>query len=186
MSRPAGGPANLSDPLAQSGTVTLRRFRADDIDAFLAYRGDPEVARYQGWKEMTHEEAAGFIAAVGTEALFKPGEWSQLAVALPGTDALMGDVGIRIEADASAAEIGITLSRDAQGRGLGRATIELLTALVFEVTPVGKIWTITDARNARSLALIDRLGFAFSHTETDESATPPLVEHFYVTARSAG
>ena len=30
--------------------LVLRRFRPEDLDAFVAYRSDPQVARYQGWE----------------------------------------------------------------------------------------------------------------------------------------
>ena len=30
--------------------LVLRRFRPQDLDAFVAYRSDPEIARYQGWE----------------------------------------------------------------------------------------------------------------------------------------
>jgi len=29
--------------------LSLRPFRVDDLAAFVAYRSDPEVARYQSW-----------------------------------------------------------------------------------------------------------------------------------------
>jgi len=30
--------------------LVLRRFRSEDLDAFVAYRSDPETARYQSWE----------------------------------------------------------------------------------------------------------------------------------------
>ena len=30
--------------------LVLRRFRPEDLDAFVAYRSDPETARYQSWE----------------------------------------------------------------------------------------------------------------------------------------
>ena len=30
--------------------LALRRFRPEDLDAFVAYRSDPRVARYQVWE----------------------------------------------------------------------------------------------------------------------------------------
>jgi RimJ/RimL family protein N-acetyltransferase len=29
--------------------LVLRRFRSEDLDSFVAYRSDPETARYQSW-----------------------------------------------------------------------------------------------------------------------------------------
>jgi len=33
----------------RSERLELQRFRPDDLAAFVAYRSDPAVARYQGW-----------------------------------------------------------------------------------------------------------------------------------------
>jgi RimJ/RimL family protein N-acetyltransferase len=33
--------------------LVLRRFGPEDLDAFVAYRSDPEVARYQSWEAPT-------------------------------------------------------------------------------------------------------------------------------------
>jgi RimJ/RimL family protein N-acetyltransferase len=33
-----------------SERLVLRRFRPEDLDAFVAYRSDPEIARYQSWE----------------------------------------------------------------------------------------------------------------------------------------
>ena len=30
--------------------LVLRRFRPQDLDSFVAYRSDPEIARYQNWE----------------------------------------------------------------------------------------------------------------------------------------
>jgi RimJ/RimL family protein N-acetyltransferase len=30
--------------------LVVRRFRPEDLDAFVAYRSDPQVARYQRWE----------------------------------------------------------------------------------------------------------------------------------------
>ncbi len=43
-------------PLA-AGAVRLRALRTGDVDDFLAYRSDPEVARCQGWQPMDRDAA---------------------------------------------------------------------------------------------------------------------------------
>jgi len=35
----------------RTARLRLREMRAADLPAFVAYRQDPEVARYQGWDE---------------------------------------------------------------------------------------------------------------------------------------
>ena len=50
--------------------LVLRRFERDDVEAFAAYRGDPDVARYQSWQDYTHAEAEAFVAG---DAGHRPG-----------------------------------------------------------------------------------------------------------------
>ena len=43
--------------------LIIRQFCDSDLEPFLAYRNDPEVYRYQGWKTpYLREDAADFIA----------------------------------------------------------------------------------------------------------------------------
>lgn len=44
-----------------AGAVFLRALPADDVDDFLAYRSDPERARYQGWQPMDRDAARVFL-----------------------------------------------------------------------------------------------------------------------------
>lgn len=54
--------------------LLLRRFRETDLAPFLAYRNEPEVARYQDWEGCTEAEARGMIRALEREEPFAPGE----------------------------------------------------------------------------------------------------------------
>ena len=48
----------------ESERIVLRRFRDSDTEPFLAYRADPDVARYQSWEDYTRDEAKRFVAAM--------------------------------------------------------------------------------------------------------------------------
>ena len=74
-----------------SERLLLRRFRPDDLDAFVAYRSDPQVARYQSW-EVPYQlgQARQFLEELQVIHPDTPGEWFQFAVALRGTDRLIG------------------------------------------------------------------------------------------------
>src|SRR6185437_16278254 len=50
-------------PTLETARLRLRRFREDDLEPFLAYRNDPEVARYQSWEHTSLAEAQAFIQA---------------------------------------------------------------------------------------------------------------------------
>ena len=68
----------------ESERPILRRFAHSDLAPFLAYRNDPEVARYRGWDSCTGREALDFIRGMGSSEPGTPGEWFQFAVELKG------------------------------------------------------------------------------------------------------
>src|SRR4028119_1094420 len=76
--------------------LLFRRLRESDLVSFLAYRNDPEVARYQDWEGCTEGEARGMIRALQQEEPFVPGEWFQFAVELQETGELVGDLSFRV------------------------------------------------------------------------------------------
>ncbi|MDR7335733.1 GNAT family N-acetyltransferase [Roseateles asaccharophilus] len=137
--------------------MKLRRLAATDLAAFQAYRGDPDVGRWQGWTPQADEQALAFLNEMATIPLFQPGQWSQLAVADAQTDRLIGDLGIHVSADGLEAEFGFSLARAAQGRGIATAAVRAAIALVFEQTGVQRIHAQTDARNSACIRLLERL-----------------------------
>jgi RimJ/RimL family protein N-acetyltransferase len=146
--------------------LTLRRFQDDDLLSFVAYRSDPQVALYQSWSSIDHDEARDFIRRQQRAQFGVPGEWFQTAIALRETDALIGDVGVCIKADdAACAEIGFTLAREHQGKGFGAEAVRLVLAFVFEKTAVERIEGTTDSRNTASIELMRRVGMRQERTE---------------------
>jgi RimJ/RimL family protein N-acetyltransferase len=62
--------------------LVLRRLREADLEALVAYRADPEVARYQGWSGEGHFlENVWFKGAWGDEFLYAllGREWARAA-----------------------------------------------------------------------------------------------------------
>src|SRR3712207_1305880 len=101
----------------ESERLILRRFAGSDLEPFLAYRNDPEVARYQSWDSCTEREATALIEGLKSEQPGTPGEWFQFAIESNETCALVGDCALRVEEDGKQAEIGFTLAREHQGKG---------------------------------------------------------------------
>lgn len=138
--------------------TTLRQLSHSDLARFQAYRTDPQVARYQSWEKMTDEEAMAFIHSTRSQQILVPGTWSQIGIAYSDNDFLIGDVGIRIDQVQEEAEIGFTIARDYQNRGIGKETVREAIKLIFEHTRVKRIIGITDERNLASLKLLKALG----------------------------
>ena len=176
-----------AEGLPRSGDrFVLRRLSGDDLREFQAYRQDAELGRYQGWSPMSDEDAAAFLGEMSTIALFSPGNWTQLAIADPRTRCLIGDIGIFLDPHGRHAEIGFTLARHAQGRGLATAAVAEAIRLVFAATGVARIIGITDARNTASIQLLERVGMRKAKTTQAVFRAEPCVEFEYVVQRHEG
>jgi RimJ/RimL family protein N-acetyltransferase len=141
--------------------LVLRRFRPDDAPSFAAYRGDPAIARYQGWDETySLDDAERFIGELATTHPGVPGEWFQIAVAERATDVLVGDCALSVDArDPARAEIGYTLAPAHHGRGYATEAVEALIGYAFGRLAVERILATADERNAPSIRVAERLGF---------------------------
>ncbi|MEM7643987.1 MAG: GNAT family N-acetyltransferase [Pseudomonadota bacterium] len=156
------------------GDIVLRRFRSSDAEAFHGIRSDPEVGRYQSWDPLDRNGALRAVTAMETEPPFPRGGWWQVAIARPGDDELVGDLGLHLAADGTELELGITLARTAQGQGLAPQAIRAAADLVFAETPARRIVLITDARNAAMLAVLARLGLTQVDTLHDQGFPEPV------------
>jgi RimJ/RimL family protein N-acetyltransferase len=109
--------------------LVLRRFRPEDLNAFVAYRSDPETARYQSWEAPYRpSQARQFLHELEAIHPDTPGEWFQFAVALRHTDRLIGDCGAHVQAeDSRQAEIGFTLAPQYQGHGYATEAVRRLS-----------------------------------------------------------
>src|SRR4029077_3126060 len=106
-----------------AGPVVLRRLAASDLGDFQHYRSDPSIGQYQGWTAMSEAEATAFLEEMSEVPLFRPDRWSQIAIADCVALRLVGDIGLFLREDGREAEIGFTLRRESQGRGLGAAAV---------------------------------------------------------------
>ncbi len=141
--------------------LVLRALRADDAEAMLAYRSDPEVMRYQSWEPQSIDDVRAFIASVVSPAEpYAPGTWRQLAITIRATGELIGDCGVHVPAnEPEQAEFGMTLAPAFQGRGYAAEAIRALLRLAFDTLGKHRVFGSIDPRNARSVALMRRTGF---------------------------
>jgi RimJ/RimL family protein N-acetyltransferase len=141
--------------------LLLRPFQADDLRAFVAYRSDPEVARYQSW-DVTYSiaDAESFLNSQRGLVFGQPGEWLQLAIVDREAGTLYGDCAVRVVTDQPAtAEIGITLARTSQGKGLATEALTAVVTELFEQHGIHRVIAETDDRNLAVGRLFERLGF---------------------------
>lgn len=140
--------------------LSIEPLALSDLDSFVDYRQDPEIARYQSW-EPSYSKAQGKELIEGQLGVRLPGkdQWLQLGIRHRTTGELLGDLAIHsIEDDQSIFEIGFTLARQHQGQGFAReAARKLLEQLRLQGAT--KFFANTDSRNAPSIKLLTELGF---------------------------
>ncbi|MDO7877291.1 GNAT family protein [Hymenobacter sp. ASUV-10] len=140
--------------------LTLRPLRPADLPAFLAYRSDPNVARYQGFEPYTEAQAEAFIASQTNQPIpAPPGEWVQIGIARAEDDLLLGDCALHLDGhDPRLAEIGITLSAAFQGQGYAQEALRGLLRFCFETLELHRVIANMDVRNAAAVRLVEQLG----------------------------
>jgi RimJ/RimL family protein N-acetyltransferase len=143
-----------------SQRLVLRRFRAEDLDAFVAYRSDPKIARYQNWEAPYRpSQARQFLQELQAIHPDTPGEWFQFALALRGTDRLIGDCAAHVGADdPRQAEIGFTLASQHQGSGYATEAVRRLLHYLLVERGKHRVRATCDDRNTPSAAVLERVG----------------------------
>jgi RimJ/RimL family protein N-acetyltransferase len=141
--------------------LILHAFEAGDLPAFVAYRSDPGIARYQPWDETySIADAERFLADLDGLVLGQPGVWVQLALVDPTDGALLGDCACHVSTNPPrTAEIGVTLAPASQGRGLAGEAVRALVTALFDRHRLHRVIAQVDDRNQPAHRLVERLGF---------------------------
>lgn len=138
----------------------LRRFRPEDLPDLVAYRSDPDVARYQSWEApYPAHRASRMLTELELRHPDTPGHWFQFAVARSGDDRLIGDCGVHVPDDEPrVAELGFTFATRWQGSGYATEAVRRLLDYLFDDRAKHRVYASCDPRNVRSAALLRRVG----------------------------
>lgn len=146
--------------LLETARLTLRQFKESDLEPFLAYRNDPEVARYQGWDvPYPRQEGIEFVHEM-TAANPVQSKWLQVAMELKSTQAMIGDVAFLIKRDDERqAMIGYSLARPYWGNGYAFDAVSGLLSYLFGELRLHRVAAECDVENTASWKLLEKLGF---------------------------
>ena len=145
----------------ETDRLLLRHFRDSDLEEFLAYRSDPQVARYQGWSA-PYDAMIGraFVDEMKNAVPGTPGKWFQAAIEFKSLKTMLGDCAFQVMADEPRqAHIGITLARPNWGKGYGEEACRCLLNYLFDELDLHRVVAICDVENIASFTLLKRLGF---------------------------
>jgi RimJ/RimL family protein N-acetyltransferase len=150
---------HLPTTFFETPRLRVRPFSAADIPAFVAYRADPDVARYQSWSDYTAERGEAFIESLQGATPGVPGEWFQFALEAHSDHTLVGDLALKVDADEPReAEVGFTLAPAQQGKGYATEALAGLLGYAFETFGLHRVVAVTDALNGPAAALLERVG----------------------------
>jgi RimJ/RimL family protein N-acetyltransferase len=149
-------------PIATS-RLLIRPLLPADAVAVFAYRSLDDITKYQMWKPSDISEVRRFILEQRGLIPGLPGSWYQMAILLQDSGELIGDCGILVSmGETGAAELGITLTRDAQGKGFAAEALSALIDYCFSTLHMTRILARVYQHNASAITLVERLGFSFA------------------------
>ena len=153
-----GAPLRHPEPPLTDGRVTLRAWRRDDVAAVAAFGLDGDNVRFgdvpAGRRE---DDAAAWLAAM--ERMRRDGRAVAFAVADARTDTVLGSCDLRLPYP-RVGEIGYLLDPAARGRGTMTRAVRLMVGWSFDELGVVRVQAFVSPDNARSIRLLERLGFA--------------------------
>lgn len=147
-----------------SERLGIRPLGVDDIPAFVAYRRDPEIARFQSWDEaFTEADARSLVSGQPRSHVPIPGEWVQLGLHLREASSapteIVGDVAVGADAiQPMTFELGVTIARASQRQGYALEALGTVIEWLMDDIGAHRVVMQGDARNAAVLALMPRLG----------------------------
>jgi RimJ/RimL family protein N-acetyltransferase len=132
-----------------------------DVEAFVGYRRDPEIARYQSWAtDYSLTQAVELIESQHGIERPSSGDWLQLAIRDRMSGALLGDLGLHaLQSSEGSYEIGVTLAAEHQGQGIAREAVRRLLEFLFDEVGATNVIASCDSRNVSSIKLLEALGF---------------------------
>ena len=153
-----------------------------DLDSFVSYRQDAEIARFQGWEpSYSKAQAIDLIKSQTGVELPSKGQWLQLAIHNRGSGEHLGDLAIhRLEDTDPTYEIGFTIAKKHQGNGFAKEAAGKLMSYL-RLQGESKFIATTDRRNTSSIKVLTGLGFEIqpSKSWTEEFKNELVTVDYY-------
>lgn len=135
--------------------LLLREFQSGDVADALAYRNDPEFARFLSHipQPFTRQDAEAFVALNMSEP------WQRsptFAVVWQAT--VVGTVNLEVDTGARTAMLGYAIGRLWWGQGIATEATRAVVEWGAEAFDLVRIWASTDTRHVRSQRVLEKLG----------------------------
>lgn len=138
--------------------LILRQFEQRDLEALIAYRSDPQVARYQSWDAPYPREKALAFLEWATRVRPTPGQWFHMAIESKSSGETLGECAFLWLEDGQQARIVVTLATRHQRQGYAREALERLLEYLFEDLKLHRVHASADVENHAAWHLMVQLG----------------------------
>jgi len=149
--------------MLSTARLLLPPLTLEHTDRLIALYSDPEVARYVGGDALTDERVA--LQAQRFVDVWREHGYGQSAVIERETGAFVGRVGLHYWPQWNEVELGYVLAASAQHRGLAAEASAAWIAWSRASLAHDHLIAVIDPRNAASVSLALRLGFAFDRDD---------------------
>jgi RimJ/RimL family protein N-acetyltransferase len=145
--------------LIRTKRLVLREFVAEDWRAVYTYQNDPRYLEFYEWEHRTEQECKSFVQLFLDQQRETPRTRFQLAIVLPSSNKLIGNVGIRKRnVKTYQADIGYELDPRAWGSGYATEAAEAILGFGFGELKLHRIWAQCIANNQSSVRVLEKLG----------------------------
>lgn len=139
--------------------LLLREFVPEDWRAVYAYQNDPRYLEFNEWEHRTEQEVKTFVQRFIDQQQETPRLKFQLAIVLPDTQKLIGNVGIRKrDVKSYHAEMGYELDPRQWNNGYATEAARTMLKFAFEQLRLHRVEARVVANNQNSVHLLEKLG----------------------------
>ncbi len=139
--------------------LLLREFVAEDWRAVYAYQNDPRYLEFYEWEHRSEQDVKAFVQRFLDQQADLPRVKFQLAIVLPNSNKLIGNVGIRKrEVKSYQAELGYELDPREWNNGYATEAATAMLQFAFEQWRVHRVSARVNGNNHSSLRLLEKLG----------------------------
>lgn len=145
--------------LLRTERLVLREFVPDDWRAVYAYQNDPLYLEFYEWEHRSEQDVKAFVQMFIDQQAQEPRYKFQLAIVLPKTNKLIGDVGIRKPGvNARYAELGYELDPRLWHNGYATEAARAMLDFAFEQMKIHRVMARVIAENQNSRHVLEKLG----------------------------
>lgn len=157
-----------SFPLLTTERLVLREVAAQDAEDLLVFRGDPEVQRYNLVPMKDTREALGLVRTM--QGWYVSRYAIQWGITLRDEDRVLGLCGLHDwSRERRRAAVGYDLARSHWGQGIASEAMRAVVRFGFEELDLVQLYALTVVENARSIRVLERLGFQFERIRPESA-----------------